>query len=407
MFKVKESKNLSWEVEVSWSKNAALPIIASNILLDNKIKLINKPQINDVKVLEEIISISKNKNKNELDLTIKEAEKIRSSILLIPWWLLKFWKVKFKSAWWCKIGKRPTSTFDDALEQAGIKIVENWFKSYQIEGKAKKEIILKEFSVTATESLLTYLAFSNINYEVKIKQAAIEPHVINLIEFLRNIWAEINIEFDHTIRIKPWKINIEKDEFKIIWDYIEAWTFFAIWACVENSEITIKWCNTNDLTAVFSIADSIWINYDIIDKETITVNSKNIKNYKSIKLQTCIFPWFPTDLQSIFWVLLTQANWISKIHETLFEWRFTYLAELENLWAKLEILNPHQVIIIGKQDLEWWYVSTTDLRWWWAMLLAWIIAKWTTYIMQEEIILRWYENIDKKLSNLWVNINKI
>ena len=93
--------------------------------------------------------------------------------------------------------------------------------------------------------------------------------------------------------------------------------------------------------------------------------------------------------------------------ETLFEWRFGYLNELENLWAKLEILNPHQALVIWPTKLKWNYVSSTDLRWWWAMVLAWIMAQWTTNIMNEKIILRWYENIVQNLQNIWVNIKQI
>jgi UDP-N-acetylglucosamine 1-carboxyvinyltransferase len=161
------------------------------------------------------------------------------------------------------------------------------------------------------------------------------------------------------------------------------------------------------LSSVYNIADKIWIDFKILDKNTIKVNSYNKKNYKATKFETRIFPWFPTDLQSIFWTLLTQADGISKIFETLFEWRFTYLAELENLWAKIEILNPHQVLIIWPSKLIGWHVSSTDLRWWWAMILAGIMADWTTYVMKENIILRWYEDIIWNLRSIWVNIEKI
>ncbi len=408
MFEVTHWKKLKWCIQVSGSKNAALPIIAANCILPEKINLRNKPQISDVQVMERLIDqAEKNNQKDALDLTSKYAQKIRSCILLIPYGLIKYWKVVFANPGWCKIWKRSMSTFDDALHQAGIKISQNKYKSYKISGKPAKQIILKEFSVTATESLITYLAFANnFDYKINIKQIAIEPHVINLIDFLKNVWAQIQINYDHSITIAPSKIKIKQKEFEIIWDYIEAGTFFSIAAATNNSEITITNFNTNDLVAVYSLADSIWINYEIIDQKTLKVNSYNKNNYKPVKLQTWIFPWFPTDLQSIFGVLLTQIKWISKIHETLFEWRFTYLAEMENLGAKIEILNPHQVIIIWKSILQWGYVNTTDLRGWWAMLLAGILAKWKTYITDEDIILRWYEDIEKKLKSIWVEITR-
>jgi len=114
-------------------------------------------------------------------------------------------------------------------------------------------------------------------------------------------------------------------------DYIEAGTYFAIAAGADNSEITIKGCNVDDLSAIYNVAEKIGIDFKILDKNTIKVTSANKKTYKATKFETRIYPGFPTDLQSAFGTLLTQANGISKIFETLFEGRFNYLNELENL----------------------------------------------------------------------------
>jgi UDP-N-acetylglucosamine 1-carboxyvinyltransferase len=159
---------------------------------------------------------------------------------------------------------------------------------------------------------------------------------------------------------------------------------------------------------MYSIAEQMGIDFKIVDKHTITVNSYNKANYKPPhKFQTRIYPWFPTDLQSIFWALFTQCHGISKIYETIYEWRFWYLTELENLWASIELLNPHEALIIWPTALQWGYVSSTDLRWWWAMVLAGIMAMWTTNIMSEDIILRWYDDILHKLQKIWVDIKRI
>jgi len=405
MFQVKYSSWLRWEVTIWASKNASLPIISANYLLDNKVKLTNKPWIVDVQVLEEVFEEAKSKSKDFFDLTMEKATKIRTSILLIPYGLCRYKKVKFIWSGGCNIWKRPLDTFDDWLVQAGIKITNDDFKTYEVVTKPKKNIMMKEFSVTAIEALLTYLAFAdNFDYEINIYQVAIEPHVRDLIKFLNNAGADITLNVDHSIVVRPSKIQIKDDEFTIISDYIAAGTYFAIGAGADDSEILIKNVNVDDLSSMYSIASRIWIDFKIIDKQTIRVNSFNKKNYKAVKFETRIFPWFPTDLQSIFGTLLTQADWISKIFETLFEWRFGYLSELENLWAKIEILNPHQAIVIWPVKLKWWYVASTDLRWGWAMVLAGIMAKWTTNIMNEHIILRWYDNIIENLQNIWVDI---
>jgi UDP-N-acetylglucosamine 1-carboxyvinyltransferase len=207
--------------------------------------------------------------------------------------------------------------------------------------------------------------------------------------------------------VNPSKIEIKQKEFTIIADYIEAGTYFAIWAGADDSEITIKWCDVDDLSAIYNVAEKIGIDFKILDKYTIRVSSKNKKNYQAVKFETRIYPWFPTDLQSIFWTLLTQANGVSKIFETLYEWRFNYLTELENLGAKIEILNPHQAIVIWSTKLRGGYVSTTDLRCGGAMVLAGIMAKWTTNIMNEDIIARGYDDIVAKLQNIWAKITTV
>lgn len=396
---------------ISGSKNAALPIVAANYCIDNKVKLINKPNIKDIVAMEELADEALGISKDYFDLTMPLAKKFRASILLISLGLIKYWKVKFVGSGWCNIGKRPLDSFDDALIKAGVDIntQEDGFKTYEVTSKPKKNIMLQEFSVTTTEALLTYLAFAtNYDYPINIYQVAIEPHVRNLIAFLNNAGANITLNVDHSILIQPSQTNnIQESDFTILWDYIEAGTYFAIGAGADNSEITIKWCNVDDLSAIYNVATKIGIDFKVIDKTSIKVSSVNKRNYKATKFETRTFPGFPTDLQSAFWTLLTQANGVSKIFETLFEWRFNYLTELENLGAKIEILNPHQAIIIGPSHLKWWYVSTTDLRCWWAMILAGIMAHGTTYIMNEDIISRGYDDIENKLKKIGVKIQKI
>ncbi len=408
MFKIEYSPNLKWEIIISGSKNAALPIVAANLCIDNKVTLLNKPNIKDVLSMETLAKSAIEKSKEYFDLTDDLAKKFRASILLIPFGLIKYGKVKFVGSGGCNIGKRPLDMFDDALVNAGITVTQWEYKTFEVTWIPKKNIMLQWFSVTAIEALLMYLAFANnFDYEINIYQVAIEPHVRNLIDFLNTIGADIHLNVDHSIVVKPSKIAVKEKEFTIIADYIEAGTYFAIWAGADDSELTIKWCNVDDLSALYSIATKIGIDFKILDKYTIRVSSKNKKNYHAVKFETRIYPWFPTDLQSIFGTLLTQATGISKIFETLYEGRFNYLTELENLWAKIEILNPHEAIVIWPTKLRGGYVSSTDLRCGGAMVLAWIMAKWTTNIMNEDIIARGYDDIVAKLQKIWVKITAV
>ncbi len=128
---------------------------------------------------------------------------------------------------------------------------------------------------------------------------------------------------DHTLTLRPVKeLKIKNPDFAIVSDYIEAGTFFAIGAGADHSELTIKNFNVDDLSAMYNLADKIGVNFRILDKQTLKVDSYNKANYRATKMQTLIFPGFPTDLQSVFATLLTQCHGISKIYETLFEGRF-------------------------------------------------------------------------------------
>jgi UDP-N-acetylglucosamine 1-carboxyvinyltransferase len=159
-----------------------------------------------------------------------------------------------------------------------------------------------------------------------------------------------------------------------------------------------------DLLSTFNFARSIWIDYKILDHESFRVTANNLGKYQTTQIKTMIFPGFPTDLQAVMAVVLTQAQWTGKIFERLFEGRFSYLAELGKLGAKSEILNPHQAEIFGPTKLKWNYVNSTDLRWGWALIIAWIIASGKTYIHNEDIIMRGYDNIIKKLQSIGVKI---
>ncbi|MFC2495462.1 MAG: hypothetical protein ACFNWZ_04675, partial [Candidatus Absconditicoccaceae bacterium] len=319
-----------------------------------------------------------------------------------------FGEVRFVGSGGCKIGKRPLDTFEDALHKAGVEITHGQFKTFKVVGKPKKNIMLQEFSVTATEALITYLAFlDNVDYEITVYQVATEPHVKNLIDFLNAAGADIRMGIDHTITINPKKIAIKEPSFKIISDYIEAGTYFAIGAGADNSELIIRNVNVDDLSAMYNIASKIGINFKILDKQTLVVNSYNKANYKAVKLEIRIFPGFPSDLQSIFGALASQFDGVTKIFETLYEGRFGYLNELENLGGKIEILNPHQALVIGKTELHGGYVSSTDLRGGGAMVLAGIMAKGETMIMNEDIIARGYADILNKLSTIGVKISAL
>ncbi len=406
MLRIQHSSWLRGTITVSGSKNAALPLIAANYLIDEQVTLTNEPWILDVKRLHEVAQLAKEVSTHwRYDLTDPLVQKMRASILLIPVWLRHFWTVKFIWSGWCKLGKRSLDTFDQAFEDAGVTISDGEFKTYTATWTPKKDIILNEFSVTTAEALITYLAFHNDISEVTVRQIPVEPHVINLIDFLRNAGADITQHYDNSVTIRKATIALQHTSFGIVGDYLEAGLFCCLGAAVDDSNLTITWLPMNDLHAMFNICRQIGINYEIIDEQTFRVDSKNKANYQAPKkLESRFHPWFATDMLPKFVALLTQCHGVSKVFETLFEGRFAYLAELQNLGAQIEMLNPHQALVLWPTPLKWWYVASTDIRGGGAMLVAGTIAAWETIITNEEMIHRGYDNIVNKMQSIGIHI---
>lgn len=230
---------------------------------------------------------------------------------MIPYGLIKYGKVKFIGVGGCNLGKRSLDAFDDALTQCGVSIQQKGnIKTYEVKGKPKSDIIQQEFSVTTTEAVLTYLAFlpHAANKTFTIHNAAIEPHVLNLISFLKGIGANIEVNYDHSIIIQPQKLNITQKTFHIIGDYIEAGLFLAIGSLAEGSDLVVKGLDIKELLSTFTFARAVGIDYKILDHESFRVTAKNIRKYNAAQIKTMIFPGFPTDLQSIMAVILTQAS---------------------------------------------------------------------------------------------------
>lgn len=416
MLKVNWWQELSWTVKISWSKNASLPIIAASLLVP-KVKLNNVPRIGDVLTFLEIIKslnvdVKFQWNILELDTTkmdiknldVEKIKKIRVWILLLPAILEKFGEVNIPYPGWCNIGKRP-------IDEHIIWLENIWYTSENTEefvklkwNKKTWDITINAwFAVTATENLITANIYRN--WKTTIHQAAIEPHVINVIEFWQKIWADIKLNYDHSIEIIGGKKLNSEIEFDIISDYIESWTFVIMWALSAKKYIDIENARIKDLTSFLNKCAQAWVKYNDLWNDKLRVYRS--EKLSALKVQTNIFPGFPTDLQSPFAILLTQAEWISKIQEIMFEWRLNYLVEVEKMKWHSAILNPHEALIFGKTQLKWATVSSWDLRAWVAMIIAWLIATWDTYITNVEYIERGYEDIISKLKWLWVVIEKI
>jgi len=327
---------------------------------------------------------------------------MRVSVLLIGPLLARFKKFKVPHPGGDKIGLRPISTHLEALKDFGVKIEEkNGFYYFEAAEEIKeKRIVLKEFSVTATENLM--MLASLMPGKTKIEIAATESHVQNLGRFLEKMGVKIEGIGTHSLLIEG-KEKLFGESFTISPDPIEAGTFLIAFA-ITGGEGKIKNVKSEDLIFFLEKMKEIGVKFEIQDSEILV---KPSKEFRATKIQVLPHPGFPTDLQPQTSVLLTQAQGKSLIHEPLYENRFQHLHELRKMGADIEITDPHRALIFGKTALIGNKINSSDIRSGASLVLAGLIAKNQTIIENITQIERGYEKIEEKLRKLGAEIEKV
>lgn len=411
-------QDLSGVVSISGSKNAALPLIACGLFFDT-FTLHNVPRIGDVltflSIIESLgVTVDFTGNTLHLDTTAMSLEhlntdlvkKIRVWIFLFPALLKRFRELEIPFPGGCNIGKRPIDEHIRGFESFGY--INEWtgdMLHFSGNYSTADIRISSGFSVAATENILMIAAFRS--WKTTIELAAIEPHVICLIEFLRSLGIKIDISHDHMITIEWIKMAPKTAETTVIHDYIESGTFVILGALTGNPSMEIRNARINDLRFFLAKCREAWVRFDLNEEKDIITVYNSRSSLKAVNFQTNIFPGFPTDLQSPFSLLLTQAEWVSRVHEVLFEWRLNWLVEIEKMRWHIAIMNPHEALIFGKTHLKGAIVSSWDLRAWVTMILAGMIARWETTIMNVEYIERGYEDIIGKIQKLGGKIKHV
>jgi UDP-N-acetylglucosamine 1-carboxyvinyltransferase len=402
-----------WEIWVSGSKNAALPLIASTLLFETA-ELTNVPDISDVHLMKDILEslgskVSFEKNTFTIDnaglnLTNLRQElfkKARATYYLIPPLLSRFGEVSLTYPGGCSIGKRPIDGIVKGLEKLG-------YASNQIDemllfrgqSHADDTSVNAYFSVGSTIVLI--LAALGRTGTTTIELAAYEPHVMNVIELLREAGADIALRYDHTIIIKPTTLKKHLTG-KVVSDYIVSGTLAIIGALTAEEYIDIHDARIGDLTAFLTSIEKMWVRFE---KKDDTLRVYRSKDLTAANIQTNIYPGFPTDLQSPTAILMSQADGVSRIHEILFEGRLNWLVELEKMRGHIALMNPHEAMIFGKTALRGTKVSSWDLRSGAAMLIAGMIASGTTELDNVSHIERGYENFVERLQGIGAKITK-
>lgn len=410
--------DLSGKVQVSGSKNAALPILAASLLVKDTVTLENVPEIKDVDALMSAMadlgaSVSRDGNTvtiNASNLTKFEPKEeivkhMRASILLMGPLLARLKESRMAFPGGCVIGKRSVSAHEQALIDLGAKI-ENDVDCIHMRTdglKSNPQLVLTQISVTATENAI--MAAVTLPGITQIRLAAAEPHVVDLCNFLNSCGANIKGIGTHTLTIDG-QPELHGTTHRIVPDYIEAGTW-AIAGILTQKPIEVHGVIEDDLDSLWIKLISMGAKFSIKDNVFRAEPPFELNELRGPWLDTGIFPMFPTDLQAPFAVLLTQIPGVTKIFEKMFEGRLAYLFELEKMGARIEVLNPHQALVIGPSKLHGTSVASMDLRAGFAIVLASLIAEGKTEISNVNYIDRGYEKFEDKLRGLGVKVKRI
>ncbi len=410
---IKGGKKLHGEVDVSGSKNASLPILAATIISGKTTKLYNVPDIQDVRITLQILKelgckIKKEKNKiiinsknmNKTTIPDDLMRKLRSSVIIAGAIIARFKEVQFSYPGGCDIGSRPINLHLENFQKIGIKIDEN---SRYIECKCDKietkNIELDFPSVGATENLI--LASILGEHEIIINNAAMEPEIIDLADFLNKMGAKVYGAGTNIIKIKGVK-SLKEISYKIMPDRIEAGTLLIAGA-ITNGMIKINNVVPEHISPVINKLEETGCEIKVTHN-SIYLNASN-KKLKAVDIKTMPYPGFPTDLQPLFSTLLTVCIGTSIISENIFENRFKFMQEIQRMGAKATI-EGKTMIIKGVKKLHGADLQSTDLRGGASMVLAGLSAKGITRVSKLEYLIRGYEGLDKKLNELGADITR-
>lgn len=411
-------KPLEGKTFISGSKNAALPILASCLLVDGKIELSNLPELSDInsmlKLLDYLNVSTHKKGRNSYieSFLTKQREapyelvrKMRASFLVLGPLLAKYGEARVSLPGGCAIGARPVNIHLNGLKKLGVEFV---MKDGYVYGSAKRGLVGKKItlsypSVGATENII--MAASLASGITTIKNAAQEPEIVDLSKFLNKAGAEISGYGEKEIKIKGVK-KLHGTSYSIMPDRIEAGTFaLAVLGCSGN--VLLKNLNKDVILHLSSIFRRI--------KELNITASKDFKqlrvivkskNKKPIKLKTKIYPGFPTDLQAQLTAAFTISNGESEITETIFENRFMHVQELLRLGAKIKQSGP-SVKIFGQERIFGAEVMATDLRASSSLIIAGMMARGKTIVNRIYHLDRGYERLEQKLLSCCAKIKRI
>jgi len=414
-FIINGNRELAGEIEVRGSKNAAGPCLAAVLLTQEPCIIDNLPLIEDIKATIAVLEsmgvatewLGDRKLKlqaaqvNPENMNLEKVSKTRMSVVLFGSLLGRVKEFKISSPGGDVIGLRPITIQLKALEKIGAHI-EREGNVYHIwrDELLGKEIILGEFSPTATEALM--LAAVLAKGKTVIKGAASELSVQDLSKMLVNMGANITWKGSHTIEIEGVEA-LHGCEHSVESDHLEAGTFIVIGALTPG-RVVVKNINFEYLDMFLYKLEEMGVNFDRGENQITVFYSPFIK---PLKVQALPHPGFPTDLLPIIIPLLVKAQGKSLIHDPLYENRLGYVQELRKMGGDLEIVDPHRAFVFGPKELEGTHVNSLDVRAGAVLIVAALMANGKTVIDDIFHIDRGYEKIEERLQRLGADIKRV
>lgn len=411
--KIEGSHTLTGSIKISGAKNSAVALIPAALLSDEVVTIDNVPNISDIKVLSETINylggvVTKDKELIKISLKSLQnkpipkeyASKLRASYYFMGALLGKYKKVEIYFPGGCSIGARPINLHLKGFEALGAKVTdEDGHYIIEAEELIGNRIYLDVASVGATINIM--LAATKANGETIIENAAKEPEIVNVATFLNNMGAKITGAGTSEIRIVGVE-HLGSCFSEVIPDRIEAGTYIIAGALMGD-KLKIENIIPDHIDSLISKLKESGCNIEVYDDYILI---SRIENMKPVDIKTLVYPGFPTDLQQPMTTFLTYCSGTSSVIETIYENRFQNVKYLNKMGANINIKGD-EIFINGPTKLHGEEVVATDLRAGACLVLAGIVASGVTTIKDVDHILRGYENIIEKLSNVGAKIELI
>ena len=405
---------LQGEIPVSGSKNSALPALAAALLTDEPVTLHHIPRVRDIRTMQRLlVDIG---SQAEVDgetvrlrtpnIVCPEApyelvKTMRASSLVLGPLVARSGRARVSLPGGCAIGARPINLHIFGLEQLGAHIHQEhgYIEAQAPDGLRGAVVHFDRITVTGTEDLM--MAAVLARGETVLRNAAREPEVADLAELLTGMGARIEGAGTSTIRIQGVE-RLHAAEHTIIPDRIEAGTFLIAGA-ITGGDLTVSGCNPEHLAALVSKMQQAGVDVTQPDDSTLRVRGTKMR---SVDMTTEEYPGFATDLQAQYMALMTQAEGIAIVVETIFENRFMHAQELARMGANIR-LDGKQAIVAGPRALTGAGVIASDLRASASLVLGALVARGETVIDRVYHIDRGYERIEAKLAQVGARIRRV